>query len=420
MRRLTRKTAARRDSRSGRRAAWPSTVGLGVVGQAARPRRPAARTRRLGAVVRLHGRVRSDRASTSATPGRSTATCCVRTLSATTTSPARRATSSSPTSPRAVPKPTNGGKTYTFHLKSGIKFGPPVNREITSKDIALRDGAAREPEGRRPVRLLLRRTVDQGLARLRERQGARSISGIRTPNATTICFHLTQPTGDFLYRMAMPATGADPGGGREVLHGREREQVRPRPRLVGPVHVSRARTSSTSSSCASMKPASGFDGVTNMTLVRNPSYNPATDSKAARENLPDEFVFTVNSNADDIFNKVAGGPARRRGLEPVAEGPARVRDEPEPEEAPQDRPGRPHVVHHDEPDAAAVRRHPRPQGAELDHGQGRPAEGVGRADRRLDRDAHRARPAVPEPARRATTRTRRPAPPAASRRRRPR
>jgi len=30
---------------------------------------------------------------------------------------------------------TNGGKTYTFHLKDGIKFGPPLNRAITSKDI---------------------------------------------------------------------------------------------------------------------------------------------------------------------------------------------------------------------------------------------------------------------------------------------
>ena len=35
----------------------------------------------------------------------------------------------------SVPKPTNGGKRYTFKLKSGIKFGPPVNREITSKDV---------------------------------------------------------------------------------------------------------------------------------------------------------------------------------------------------------------------------------------------------------------------------------------------
>ena len=35
----------------------------------------------------------------------------------------------------SVPKPTGGGKVYTFHLKSGIKFAPPVNREITSKDV---------------------------------------------------------------------------------------------------------------------------------------------------------------------------------------------------------------------------------------------------------------------------------------------
>src|SRR6185503_17653984 len=34
----------------------------------------------------------------------------------------------------SVPKPTNGGKTYTFHLKS-IKFAPPVNRTVTSADV---------------------------------------------------------------------------------------------------------------------------------------------------------------------------------------------------------------------------------------------------------------------------------------------
>ncbi len=29
---------------------------------------------------------------------------------------------------------TNGGKTYTFHIRPGIKFAPPVNREITAAD----------------------------------------------------------------------------------------------------------------------------------------------------------------------------------------------------------------------------------------------------------------------------------------------
>jgi peptide/nickel transport system substrate-binding protein len=44
-----------------------------------------------------------------------------------------------------------------------------------------------------------------------------------------------------------------------------------------------------------------------MTLVRNPNYSAATDSKAARENNPDQFVFKVNANADDIFNQVKNG-----------------------------------------------------------------------------------------------------------------
>ena len=34
------------------------------------------------------------------------------------------------------------------------------------------------------------------------------------------------------------------------------------------------------SSCAALHPMSGFDGTTSLTLVRNPSYNPNTDSPA--------------------------------------------------------------------------------------------------------------------------------------------
>src|SRR5262249_51563167 len=34
-----------------------------------------------------------------------------------------------------VPSPTDGGKTYTFHLKAGVKFGPPVDRPVTSDDV---------------------------------------------------------------------------------------------------------------------------------------------------------------------------------------------------------------------------------------------------------------------------------------------
>ena len=37
-----------------------------------------------------------------------------------------------------------------------------------------------------------------------------TISGIKTPDDKTVVFNLTQPTGDFLYRIAMPAPGPMP------------------------------------------------------------------------------------------------------------------------------------------------------------------------------------------------------------------
>ena len=71
-----------------------------------------------------------------------------------------------------------------------------------------------------------------------------------------------------------------------------------------------------------------IDGQTQLTLVRNPDYNPSSDSTAARENLPDRFVWTVDSNADDILKQVAGGRARGRGVEHPAAGLRRYVDRP--------------------------------------------------------------------------------------------
>ena len=61
------------------------------------------------------------------------------------------------------------------------------------------------------------------------------------------------------------------------------------------------------SSCKALKPISGFDGQTRLTLVRNPSYDPKTDSKAARESLPDRFEFTIDPNVSDIVARIAAG-----------------------------------------------------------------------------------------------------------------
>jgi peptide/nickel transport system substrate-binding protein len=198
----------------------------------------------------------------------------------------------------ALPQPTDGGKRYTFHLKSGIKFAPPVNREITSKDVAYALNRLANP--RNGGQYAFYYTDIVGWA-----NGAKGkpVSGVRTPNAKTLVIDLTAPSGDFLYRMSMPATGPIPAEVAKCFAGGGANRYGRNLVASGP-YMFEGSDKVQTGSCSAIKPASGYDGEAKMVLVRNPNYSAATDSKAARENNPDRFEFTVNSNADDIYNKV--------------------------------------------------------------------------------------------------------------------
>jgi len=203
----------------------------------------------------------------------------------------------------SVPKPTNGGKTYTFHLKSGVMFSPPVSRAITSADeVAAMERLANPKDGGEyPFYYSVIKGWDAYAA-----GKAKTISGITTPNKSTIVFNLTVPTGDFLFRMTMPATGPQPAEVTKCFTGTKANQYG-RDLISSAGYMIQGIDQVNISSCAAIKPASGFNPLSSLTLVRNPNYKASTDSKAARENLPDEFDFTIDSNSDDIYNKVAAG-----------------------------------------------------------------------------------------------------------------
>ena len=207
----------------------------------------------------------------------------------------------------------------------------------------------------------------------------------------------------------MPATGPIPPEVGKCFTGEGRNYGRD---LIssGPYMV-KGEDGIDATSCATIKPTDGYDGAdgTHITIVRNPNYAQSTDKY--RKNLPDEFDFTIDSNADDIFQKVQAGDLDDEISQPPPKTIRAVRDGSEPQVASVPERRRPHQLHHDEPDPAAVRRHPRAQGDEPDHRQGEPAEGMGRLGRRLDRDAQSPDPMLATRSR-ATTPTRRPARPA--------
>ncbi len=201
-----------------------------------------------------------------------------------------------------APNPTNNGLTYTYTLRKGIKFGPPVNRAVTSKDVAYAMNRLANPKDGGQYSFYY--TVISGWNAVANGT-AKTVSGIETPNDSTIVFHLTKPAGDFNLRMSMPATAPIPEEVAKCFEGKPGDYGRDVV-STGPYMIQGADKVSIAS-CAALKPMSGYDGANgnHIILVRNPEYDQSTDQY--RKNYIDTFKFVVNSNADDIFAKVQSG-----------------------------------------------------------------------------------------------------------------
>jgi len=200
-----------------------------------------------------------------------------------------------------VPQPTDNGLTYTYHLRSGIKYGPPVDRAVTAKDVVYAMNRLADPKDGAEYAFYY--SVIKGFDDVVNGK-AKTVSGITAPNNSTVVIHLTTKTGDFNYRMAMPATAPIPPEVGACFEGKPGNYGR---NIIstGPYMI--AGSAGKFTSCAALKPFSGYAGANgnHLTLVRNPNYVQSTDPY--RKNYPDRFQFVINSNADDIFNKVQAG-----------------------------------------------------------------------------------------------------------------
>ncbi len=205
-----------------------------------------------------------------------------------------------------LPEVSEDGLTYTVTLKDGITFGPPLSREITSQDILY----AFERIGTEDLvaQYGFYYTVIEGMAEFTEAGGlgkkGNEISGITTPDDKTIEFKLTAPTGDFPYRLAMPATGPMP---EEVAGCFKKAGEYGRYVVSSGPYMLEGSDQLDASSCDTLEPLSGMDPTRRISFVRNPDYDEATDTEGLRENNIDGLEYTVNTNPKDIFNKIEAG-----------------------------------------------------------------------------------------------------------------
>jgi peptide/nickel transport system substrate-binding protein len=199
-----------------------------------------------------------------------------------------------------VPQPTDNGLTYTFKLKPNVKFAPPLDRAVTSKDIAY----AFQRINAQPLAAqygFYYFGVVKGMDG-EAKSADTKVSGIETPDDQTIVFHLDKAAGDFLYRLAMPATGAIP---EEVASCHKKAGDYGRFLISSGPYMIQGSDQLDVASCGAQKPISGFDPSKKLYLVRNPNYDQSTDT--TRTNNVDGMKFDVNTNLDDIFNKVEQG-----------------------------------------------------------------------------------------------------------------
>jgi peptide/nickel transport system substrate-binding protein len=98
------------------------------------------------------------------------------------------------------PTVSGDGTTYTFKLKEGVKWAPPVNRAVTAQDFVFgltRMFDAKTPSSGQPYALLIKGTDEFASGK------ATTISGITAVDDNTLQITLKQAAGDFLSILSM-------------------------------------------------------------------------------------------------------------------------------------------------------------------------------------------------------------------------
>ncbi len=183
----------------------------------------------------------------------------------------------------SLPEVSRDALTWTFRIRRGIHYAPPLAHiEVTAPDfvralLRVLPSHALEPGGFAVLTQLGIRGVPEYVA-----GEATTVSGLEIPDPYTLRIHLLRPAGDLPARFALsdlspiPPSPADPTAPLGVATGHDDDYGR---FLVatGPYMVEGADRLDFTLPPEQQMPASGYVPSRSLTLVRNPSWDPATD-----------------------------------------------------------------------------------------------------------------------------------------------
>jgi peptide/nickel transport system substrate-binding protein len=179
---------------------------------------------------------------------------------------------------------TDNSKTWTYTIKSGVKFedGTPVTSQDVKYAVERTFDRTVLPNGPTYFTSLLAGNAATYPGPFKDRaKNLMGLTAITTPNPTTIVFHLKQPFASFNYVVAFPQTAPVPPakdtGTNYQLH----------PLSTGPYMFQ------------------SYQLNKQYTLVPNPQWNPSWDPQVKQ--LPSKIVVNLNVNANDIDNRLLAG-----------------------------------------------------------------------------------------------------------------
>jgi peptide/nickel transport system substrate-binding protein len=207
----------------------------------------------------------------------------------------------------SMPTVSDGGQTITVHLRKGVKFAPPVNREVTSADIkyAIERGFSQSvPNGYTAVYF---NTLVGAPTTLPVTPKGLDIPGIQTPDKYTVVFKLSKPSGVFVGALALPLTAPVPEEYASKYDDKKQSDYGFHQVATGPYMIKNDKSGNVS--------GVGYIAEQRIELVRNPNWDKKTDFRPA---YADKVVFKEGFEDPTVMTKeILAGTGDVNGDSPI-------------------------------------------------------------------------------------------------------
>jgi peptide/nickel transport system substrate-binding protein len=207
----------------------------------------------------------------------------------------------------ALPEISSDGLTYTFTLKSGVNYAPPFEDvSVTSQDIIRAIERTADPDasvnGYSFYYSIIDGFDDFGAG------DADTIAGLTAPDESTLVVELNTPAGYLPYLFSMHASAPIPPDGADEPLGAAEGHTRDYGRFLvatGPYMFAGSENMDFSLPADEQTPVAGYEPGQSIQLVRNPSWDPATDT--LRPAYVDGMNISIGGDNNDLYNQILAG-----------------------------------------------------------------------------------------------------------------